>query len=416
MSELTKQSAEQATKPSTDSALSAVFGDGLAEQGKGRAAVPKLTGFTAKGATELKEKSRTSDTADLSAQTATDTGKPKGGLAIPKLTGLAPKNATEKKEASTTETAARLYSQTAPYRDVPVTTPKPSKVVVPPPNPTELLKPVERKKVKRGEPLAVTSGQCDLVQVTIKGNPHPLLLKESKSQGGQLKAGDDLKWEAATLAKLDHPCIMKIHGYLPAEGEQQEGILIQKVENAKSSKDRAAGWTKELNTGAKTPAKVVGFLTKTLQPICQALDVVEAMEKQNLVHNDLNPENLLINDKGELTVIDFGSARPQGQAVKKCAEFYGAPELEEAALTGQGGCTSKSDVFSLGRVIATTIQEGDLKLKDDTEAAKEIALQVSQLAALRRSMCQTKPADRPTAAEAKAALKKILHDLSEVKV
>jgi serine/threonine protein phosphatase PrpC/predicted Ser/Thr protein kinase len=90
---------------------------------------------------------------------------------------------------------------------------------------------------------------------------------------------------------------------------------------------------------------------------------LQAFHRQEMLHQDLRPENILIDREGTMKIVDFGSARVAGidemQAPIRAVEplgtvQYAAPEY----FLGEGG-TRQSDVFSLG-VLAYQMLSGRL--------------------------------------------------------
>jgi serine/threonine protein kinase len=72
---------------------------------------------------------------------------------------------------------------------------------------------------------------------------------------------------------------------------------------------------------------------------------------QNIVHRDLKPANIMLNDKGELKITDFGVARffneQQGLMNTQCGTpFFQAPEV----LQGQP-YDEKADLWSVGIIL-----------------------------------------------------------------
>ena len=88
------------------------------------------------------------------------------------------------------------------------------------------------------------------------------------------------------------------------------------------------------------------------QKIC---DAVEYAHQHRVIHADLKPANILINNSGEPKLVDFGVARssirnhelPLNNAyIKALSQEYASPEQ----LAGKS-LTTQSDIFSLGRIL-----------------------------------------------------------------
>ena len=80
-----------------------------------------------------------------------------------------------------------------------------------------------------------------------------------------------------------------------------------------------------------------------------------AMHRQEMIHQDLRPENIMIDSSGTVKIIDFGSTRVEGiadinsfieQENLQGTAQYSAPEY----FIGEMG-SSKSDLYSLGLIV-----------------------------------------------------------------
>lgn len=99
-------------------------------------------------------------------------------------------------------------------------------------------------------------------------------------------------------------------------------------------------------------ARKIKFTTAQLKCIMrQILFGVKYMHEEGLIHRDLKTANILMNNKGEVKIADFGLGRMTGGVgkpltVRVMTMIYRAPEV----LFGQPNYTSKVDMFSLGCV------------------------------------------------------------------
>jgi len=82
----------------------------------------------------------------------------------------------------------------------------------------------------------------------------------------------------------------------------------------------------------------------------QIIQGMDYMQNKGIVHRDLKLENMMINEKGELKIVDFGFAT---DADIHCLDEYRgtktymAPEIKEGLLYDG----NKSDVFSAGVIL-----------------------------------------------------------------
>lgn len=118
----------------------------------------------------------------------------------------------------------------------------------------------------------------------------------------------------------------------------------------------------------KTVRDLIGQIAKGLQ----------AFHRLEMLHQDLRPENVMIDATGTVKIIDFGSTRVAGLAELEDADLpapilgteqYSAPEY----FLGENG-TARSDIFSLG-VIAYQMLTGKLPYGARVSRARSKAAQ-----------------------------------------
>ncbi|MCF6774947.1 protein kinase [Thiotrichales bacterium 19X7-9] len=86
-----------------------------------------------------------------------------------------------------------------------------------------------------------------------------------------------------------------------------------------------------------------------------------------IFHNDIKPENIVIDEKGIVRLIDFGSAsKEKAITLRQGTPYYQAPEVEEV------GYSAKTDTYSLGLTLQTFLPKNS-KLMHTAElmAAKD---------------------------------------------
>ncbi|KAJ1558223.1 Cyclin-dependent kinase 11B [Cladochytrium tenue] len=98
---------------------------------------------------------------------------------------------------------------------------------------------------------------------------------------------------------------------------------------------------------------------KTL--MLQLLSAVECLHRNWIIHRDLKTSNLLMNNRGQMKVADFGLARrvgdPPGQVTQLVVTlWYRAPEL----LLGATEYTSAIDMWSIGCIFAELVNKEPL--------------------------------------------------------
>ncbi|HSC49704.1 MAG TPA: serine/threonine-protein kinase [Gaiellaceae bacterium] len=118
--------------------------------------------------------------------------------------------------------------------------------------------------------------------------------------------------------------------------------------------------------GAQPPGRVLAWLD-------QAAAALDAAHRHGIVHRDVKPANLLLNDRGELRVADFGIASAAGMDSMTLTGTvlgtagYLSPEQAEGERAGPA-----SDVYSLA-VVAYELLSGQRPFERDSQTAEAAA-------------------------------------------
>lgn len=143
-------------------------------------------------------------------------------------------------------------------------------------------------------------------------------------------------------SRIQHKSIMKV--FPRTERNQNSPFLYHICEYVPGKTLRQ--WMYDNPEPSLTQVRAIG------QEIIQALRV---FQRQSMVHRDLKPENIMINEAGQITLIDFGTVQVKGlseiaspieEEVPVGAVHYIAPEY----LLGNQG-SHRSDQFSLGVIL-----------------------------------------------------------------
>jgi len=152
---------------------------------------------------------------------------------------------------------------------------------------------------------------------------------------------DQLKRETKRCLELTHPHIVRIHDFVHDERsgcismEYIDGETLSNLRAEKEQKvfepDEIAAWTGQL---------------------CDGLDYAHNHPK--IIHCDLKPANLMVNQRGDLKVADFGIARSLGDSVSRLTMEQGRSGtliyMSPQQLNGER-CTHLDDIYSLGATL-----------------------------------------------------------------
>jgi serine/threonine protein kinase len=161
---------------------------------------------------------------------------------------------------------------------------------------------------------------------------------KSKSIGDFTKGMQRFKEEAQTLAKFNHPSIVKILGYFEANDtayfvmEYEEGIDLSHYIKQK---------------GTPFPEEEI---LSIIMPILEGLKEVHA---HNYLHRDIKPGNILLRNNKSPVLIDFGASKlAMGEASKSITsmltEGYAPLEQYSTDIKQQGPFT---DIYAIAAVI-----------------------------------------------------------------
>jgi serine/threonine protein kinase len=170
--------------------------------------------------------------------------------------------------------------------------------------------------------------------------------------------------EARTLAKLeDTPGIVRVHDFLEANGTAYMVMALARGETL----------NRRLMSDGPLPAQAI---TQLLYPLLDGLEEVHAI---GFLHRDIKPANIIIDSRGNPTLIDFGASRAAmaGRTTAMTAIFTpGYAAAEQFTSARQGPWT---DIYGLSATLYHAIagkpppNAVDRMLHDDYEPLLQLA-------------------------------------------
>jgi ligand-binding sensor domain-containing protein len=143
--------------------------------------------------------------------------------------------------------------------------------------------------------------------------------------------------EARTLARLEHPHILPVHDHGEQEGTT---YLVMRYVDAGTLKDLIA---REGPMELKEAARVLG-------QVGSALDYAHS---QDVVHRDIKPSNVLIDERGNTFLTDFGIAKLVAETAQFTASgaIIGTPAYMSPEQGMGQPVDYRCDIYSLGVVL-----------------------------------------------------------------
>jgi serine/threonine-protein kinase len=104
----------------------------------------------------------------------------------------------------------------------------------------------------------------------------------------------------------------------------------------------------ELFDGTPLDAQQSRDVDGTVDTFIQVAEALDALHGYGFVHCDLKPNNILVNSRGEVKVIDFGQACPIGTSK---ARIQGTPDFISPEQVKCEPVTVRTDVFNFGATL-----------------------------------------------------------------
>jgi serine/threonine protein kinase len=173
--------------------------------------------------------------------------------------------------------------------------------------------------------------------------------------------------EAQTLARFSHPNIVRVYRYFRANNTAYMVLHFEEGQSLKS-------WLKGLGRAPRQKE-----LDAIIAPL---LDALELIHKQDFLHRDIAPDNIIIRKDGAPVLIDFGSARGEIAAHSKTVSALVKPgysPYEQYAETSrqQGPWT---DIYALAATLYHAVtgkrpaDSPSRMVKDELIPAREAAV------------------------------------------
>ena len=233
---------------------------------------------------------------------------------------------------------------------------------------------------------------------------------DTSDEGDRAIAFEYFNREAELLARLDHPAIPAIYDYFRDNDRGLFYVVFKYIDGVLMSQRQEV-------SGGRIDEMTV---TEWAIEICDVLDYLH-LQKPPIIYRDLKPENLMLDARNRVTLIDFGIARiifPVRKGVTAIGTMgYAPPELFS------GKIEAASDVYCLGATMFHLLtgvdpQDDPLLIFDFTKNPKPRQLNPELTIGIEALICRAveyRPEDRwPSIRELGNELEKHLQQLKEI--
>jgi serine/threonine protein kinase len=165
--------------------------------------------------------------------------------------------------------------------------------------------------------------------------------------------------EAKAASALNHPNVCLIHSIGEHEGQR---FIDMEFVDGKTLRTRIA-------EGAKLPDGQGFRIGEAIECAIQIGDALREAHSKGIVHRDIKCENIMINSRNQIKVMDFGLAKLKGSLkLTRTSSTLGTLAYMAPEQLQGGEVDARSDIFSFG-VVLYEILAGRMPFRGEHEAA-----------------------------------------------
>ncbi|MFB3057558.1 MAG: protein kinase, partial [Ignavibacteriaceae bacterium] len=159
--------------------------------------------------------------------------------------------------------------------------------------------------------------------------------------------------EAKAASSFDHPNICTIHDINKTEDDQF--YIVMGYYTGETLKKKVAAGPLQIDNAINYAAQIAAGLVRA--------------HEAGIVHRDIKPANIMITDRNEVKILDFGLAKTSGEpSITKLGSTVGTVSYMSPEQTKGEEVDHRSDIWSLG-VVLYQMLSGSLPFQGDYEQA-----------------------------------------------
>ena len=177
------------------------------------------------------------------------------------------------------------------------------------------------------------------------------MLDEFRSESERVQAAEWFKREATLLLDLNHPCIPRVRDFFAENGRNYLVMDFIDGRTLADVIDREGNVIGVNGSRGIAEARVRSWA----QQVCNVLSYLHR-QTPPVIFRDLKPSNIMVTEREEIKLIDFGIARPfqsQTQSTIIMTPGYAPPEQL------YGRAEPRSDIYALGATLHKILTRHD---------------------------------------------------------
>jgi serine/threonine protein kinase/Tfp pilus assembly protein PilF len=186
----------------------------------------------------------------------------------------------------------------------------------------------------------------------------PVALKTIRvEKSGGREVLERFKQELVLARKITHRNVIRIYDLGEADGMK---FFTMELIEGKSLRELLA------ERGKLSVSETLSFMKQMLQGLGEA-------HSQGVVHRDLKPQNVMVDDRGVLRIMDFGIARAADSAtITGTSEMMGTPDYISPEQVRGEKADARSDLYSFG-IILYELLTGETPFSGETAISKIVS-------------------------------------------